>query len=170
MSNTTVLPLNLRMIQAKDNEAVARLILETLQEFGLSGPGCAAGDPEIHTMSAAYKSGRRGFWVIEDTEQQKILGCGGYGPLAGTLETDAICELQKLYFKPQLRGQGWGKRLLSSIIEAARRDGYQHMYLESIPEMQGAIRLYEKLGFEPLDHPMGNTGHSQCTVLMSKRL
>jgi len=51
-----------------------------------------------------------------------------------------------------------------------RKAGYQHVYLETMPELQRAMPVYEKFGFRYLDGPMGNTGHFGCPIWMLKDL
>jgi putative acetyltransferase len=97
-------------------------------------------------------------YVIE--RDGKTLGCGGFGPLVGG---DAhICELKKMYFLPVLRSKGYGKKLALRIFEDARKAGYTHCYLETLCSMRSANALYQKLGFLPLEGPLGATGHGGC--------
>jgi putative acetyltransferase len=44
------------------------------------------------------------------------------------------------------------------------------MYIETLPELEKAIRVYEKFGFSYLDKPLGDTGHFGCSVWMLKAL
>ena len=48
--------------------------------------------------------------------------------------------------------------------------GYKRVYLESMPELAGALAIYEKFGFDYLAGPMGNTGHFGCERWMLKNL
>lgn len=58
-----------------------------------------------------------------------------------------IAEMKRLYVRPKHRGTGLGKRLTQTVLEEAERIGYQRIRLDTTPEMAGAIRLYESLGF-----------------------
>ncbi len=156
----------LRPIAPDDVSAVAALIREIMTEFGAVGPGYSIEDPEVDDMYSAYSDDRAAFFVIE--RGGEILGCGGIGPLAGADER--TCELRKMYFRPQLRGLGLGTRLLNVCPDAARTAGYQICYLETLESMHHARKLYAKHGFEPLDAPMGCTGHSACDSWMAKDL
>ena len=148
----------LRSIQPGDNGPVARIIRQVMAEFGAVGEGYSIMDPEVDAMYEAYNNPRSGFFVVE--RQDEILGCGGVGPLAeGDKDT---CELKKMYFLPELRGLGWGKRLASHCLEHARQLGYRQCYLETVDRMWQANRLYRQLGFERLENPLGCTGHSAC--------
>jgi putative acetyltransferase len=79
-------------------------------------------------------------------------------------------ELVKYYVLPQERGLGIGKKLMELCIEKARQFGYTGLYLETVPELADAIRIYEKAGFEHIPNPMGNSGHFFCDVWMLKNL
>ncbi len=73
-----------------------------------------------------------------------------------------MCELQKMYFLPEARGQGMGERLLRRCLAFAKEAGYRLCYLETLKSMDQAQKLYQRLGFETLRAPMGATGHFGC--------
>jgi putative acetyltransferase len=55
-------------------------------------------------------------------------------------------------------------------FEKAKELGYEQIYLESMPELNQAVTLYEKLGFKHLSNSLGNSGHFGCDIWMAKRL
>jgi GNAT superfamily N-acetyltransferase len=72
---------------------------------------------------------------------------------------ESTALLTKLYIAPELQGQGLGKKLISTLLDAARDpkkvnlptgQGYEQVVLRTRDEMQAAISLYRRLGFEPL--------------------
>jgi len=165
----------IRPVAPQDNAGLEALVVDTLTEFGCVGPGFAASDPELKDLYTAYQTppGQprdRGYWVIVDEADGLLLGGGGFSRLKGTALQDAVCELQKVYFRPELRGLGFGRKMLERCIEEAALAGYRTMYLETMPQMQSAVGLYEKFGFRFLPTYMGDTGHRSCTVFMSRPL
>jgi ribosomal protein S18 acetylase RimI-like enzyme len=58
-----------------------------------------------------------------------------------------ICEMKRLYVRPDFRQSGFGGALISALIEKARQAGYKVMRLETVQFMSGAIHLYESVGF-----------------------
>jgi putative acetyltransferase len=62
-----------------------------------------------------------------------------------------ICEMKRLYLREEFRGKGLGRVLTEAIISEARTIGYQKMRLDTIgPNMQEAVGLYRRLGFQEI--------------------
>ncbi|MBK9336862.1 MAG: GNAT family N-acetyltransferase [Lewinellaceae bacterium] len=156
-----------RPIRSEDNTAVARIIRTVMTEYGAVGSGFSIEDPEVDAMFEAYDQPRAVFLVLVNDEG-RLVGCGGMAPLQGG-DADT-CELKKMYFLPEARGQGMGRQLVETLENAARRHGFRIMYIETIAAMQEANRLYRRLQFEPLTGPMGNTGHTGCGLFYKKEL
>jgi putative acetyltransferase len=159
--------LTFRPIQPEDDASVAALIRRVMPEFGADGPGFAIHDPEVDHMSAAYSATGAAYFVVVDAAGL-VVGGAGIAPLAGG--EVGVCELRKMYFLPEARGQGMGGRLLSHCLEVARNLGYRTCYLETLTGMDQAIRLYAKLGFSPLCAPLGQTGHGGCDHWFAREL
>ena len=148
-----------RPIEPRDDAAMASVIRAVMPEFGADGPGFALHDPEVDGLSAAYAVPRRAYWVVVDAED-RVMGGGGIAPLDGG--DPRVCELLKMYFRPEARGHGLGERMLRQCLAFAREAGYQTCYLETLASMTQAQVLYRRLGFQPLDAPLGATGHFGC--------
>jgi putative acetyltransferase len=164
MSSST---LSFRPIRPEDNAQIARIIRTVMTEYGAVGSGYSIEDPEVDAMFDAYNQPRAAFLVLEN-DAGRLVGCGGVAPLQGG-DADT-CELKKMYFLPEARGQGMGRRLVETLEETARQHGFQIMYIETIAAMQEANRLYQRLQFKPLPGPMGNTGHTACGLFYKKAL
>jgi putative acetyltransferase len=65
---------------------------------------------------------------------------------------------------------GLGKVLIDQCLLSAKEFGFSHVYLETLPELDKAIPLYEKMGFKYLPSSLGQTGHFGCSIWMVKEL
>ena len=156
----------LRPLTKADNSQVADVIRKVSAEYGLTADkGYGVADPTLDDMYSVYDQQGAAYWVVE--YQGEIVGGGGFAPLAGEPN---VCELQKMYFLPQTRGHGLAKRIVALSLQLAKQFGYQQCYLETTECLREAVGLYEKLGFEHLDAPLGQTGHDACEIVMLKTL
>ncbi|MFO7685584.1 MAG: GNAT family N-acetyltransferase [Desulfobacterales bacterium] len=64
-----------------------------------------------------------------------------------------ICEMKRLFVRPEFRRQRLGRMLAERIIEEAVKLGYTSMRLETLDRLVEAVRLYESLGFRHRHHP-----------------
>ena len=62
--------------------------------------------------------------------------------------SDEKGEVKRLYVCPEYRGNGIATALVKMIIEDARNIGYKELYLDTLPELESAVRLYKSFGFE----------------------
>ena len=151
---------SLRLIQPGDDREMARIIRDVMTEFGAVGPGYSINDAEVDTMHESYQGPRAVYYVIE--KDGALVGGGGIAPLDGGAEE--VCELRKMYFRPEVRGHGLGRRLLALCLDAARERGFRQCYLETLSGMDAARRLYEAAGFQRIEKSMGSTGHTSCNA------
>ncbi|MCW3118792.1 MAG: family N-acetyltransferase, partial [Chitinophagaceae bacterium] len=83
---------------------------------------------------------------------------------------EKTCELVKMYLLPEGRGRGLGKIMIEKRLQFANDSGYRQFYLETMPELKQALKVYEKFGFDYLKGPLGNSGHTGCSLWMLKKL
>ncbi|MGZ8544849.1 MAG: GNAT family N-acetyltransferase [Flavisolibacter sp.] len=157
----------IRNIEKKDNAALAKVIRDTLKEFGANHPGTVYYDESTDHLFEVFRDKPGSSYFIAELNGEVVGGAGIY-PTNG-LPVDT-CELVKMYLMPHVRGIGLGSRLIDMCIRFAGEKGYQNIYLESMPELEKALKTYEKFDFFYLDGPMGNTGHFGCQKWMLKKL
>lgn len=77
----------------------------------------------------------------------EYIGCIGLRKIS-----NGICEMKRLYIKPEHQGRGLGKKLVQLLIEDAKQIGYSSMRLDTIKEkMPNAVDIYEKHGFKKIE-------------------
>ena len=118
---------------------------------------------EIRTMLREYAAWLEIDLCFQNFEQELAALPGEYAPPGGRLLIadgagcvalrpidDEICEMKRLYVRPEHRGTGLGRSLILAIIGEARVAGYGRMRLDTMPKMDSAQRLYAGLGFRDI--------------------
>ena len=88
----------------------------------------------------------------------QVAGCVAFHRLQGEMAgghgdsgDSEVCEMKRLYVRPQFRGSGIGRELIDSILNCAASVGYRWIRLDTIPtEMGRAVEIYRKLGFQEI--------------------
>jgi GNAT superfamily N-acetyltransferase len=85
-----------------------------------------------------------------------------------------ICEIKRLFLRPQFRGKGLGRQLAEAIIREARQIGYKRMRLDTLPpKMNDAIALYGSLGFKEIgsyyDNPVPGAKFMELDLVSEAR-
>ena len=156
----------IRPIEKRDNGMIASLIRSVLDDFGVPKVGTAYADQALDDMYKTYDKENACYFVVE--VDGMLLGGAGITQLDNY--DGPICELQKMYFRPEARGRGIGTQMMNLCLEKAREFGFERCYLETMPYMIAAQKLYERNGFKYIDGPMGDTGHYACQTHMIKEL
>ena len=96
----------------------------------------------------------------------KPAGCIALKPLE-----PGICEMKRLYVRPESRGSQLGFKLATHLIDEARRAGYTSMRLDTIRgSMDKAIALYRSLGFKEIPpyypNPIANALYLELALMV----
>lgn len=155
----------IRHIAPDDNKTIASIIRNVLTEFGCNKPGTAYADTQTDFMYEYYTLPRHKYFIAE--VDGVIAGGAGVGSLPDVLQ---VCELQKMYLNKPYRNKHIAPLLLNACIDVALKFDYKAMYLETLPQLKQAVKLYRQNHFEMLDAPIANTGHSACSIWMMRQI
>jgi len=122
---------------------VRALFVEYAQGLGFD-LGFQDFDAELEALPGKYAppAGR----VLLAWRGDEAVGCVALRPVR-----NGICEMKRLYVRAQARGLRLGRRLAERICDEARGAGYDRICLDTLSTMHEARRLYERLGFEPVE-------------------
>lgn len=101
-------------------------------------------DRELRELPGEYA--RPSERLILARHDGRSVGCVGLRRLE-----EGICEMKRLYVKPEYRRRGIGRELAERIISEAKAIGYRRMRLDTISNMVEAITLYRSLGFREIE-------------------
>jgi ribosomal protein S18 acetylase RimI-like enzyme len=137
--------------QAESPQQIAQareLFLEYAQSLGFSL--CFQNfDKELADLPGDYASPPGRLLLAE--YQGGLAGCVALRKFKGESREVGICEMKRLYIRPQFRGKGLGLALANRIIAEARNLGYRRMRLDTVePIMKDAVAMYRKLGFQEI--------------------
>jgi len=158
--------IQIRPIEQKDNLDIAKVIRGALEEFGANKPGTVYFDPTTDALFELFNTPGSYYYIA--TIDNKVVGGAGIFPTENLPK--GTCELVKLYLHKDVRGTGLGKQLLNTAMQWAKENGYTQVYLESMPELSKAVTIYENVGFQRINQPLGNSGHCGCDIWMVKNL
>ena len=102
-------------------------------------------DKELAQLPGQYvpPAGR----LILAIENSQVAGCVALRPIG-----EGVCEMKRLYVRPNFRGRGLGRDLTARIMSEARDIGYKVMRLDTLPgKMDLALGMYRSLGFREIE-------------------
>ncbi|MFY8005246.1 MAG: GNAT family N-acetyltransferase [Chitinophagaceae bacterium] len=159
--------ITIRPIEKIDNQGIAKIIRDTLTEFKANKPGTVYYDSSTDFLFELFAETPNSQYFVALVNNELV---GGAGIFPTPNLPNGTCELVKMYLLPHVRGIGLGKKLIATAIEWAKANGYNKIYLETMPELNKAVKVYEKLGFQYLCEPLGNSGHHGCDLWMLKQI
>ena len=157
--------MELREITEADNEAVATLVRDNLKQFGLDIPGTVYFDEGLDHLSDFYGNKESRYYVMVDGSR-KVIGGIGFAIFKPMKDT---AELQKLYLADSAKGSGLGYEMIRFVEDRMREAEYKQSYLETHDNLQAAIHIYEKCGYEEIERPK-EVGHSTMNRFFLKAL
>jgi len=139
-------PASFSFVQARSAAQIAQareLFLEYAKSLGFSL--CFQNfDQELANLPGDYAPPEGRLFLVDYRGQPA--GCVAVHKLSAE-----ICEMKRLYLRPQFRGKGLGRALADRIISEAREIGYRRMRLDTVePVMKDAVAMYRKIGFREI--------------------
>lgn len=139
-----VSPFKIIPASSENQEEVREIIFSVLREFGLV-PDPKTVDNDLWNIEEEYWE-KGGIFELLLDENDKIVGtfalynCG-----------NNIAEIRKMYFLPETRGKGLGKKVMQYLIDLAKEKGFTKLQLETASVLKGATQLYQKFGFKEIN-------------------
>src|ERR1700761_7578918 len=99
---------------------------------------------ELASLPGKYSPPGGEILLARSPSTQEPLGCVALRPL---FPSSNCCEMKRLYVAPAGRGLGVGRALVREILGVAKQLGYKEVKLDTLPQMEAAVGLYEKEGF-----------------------
>ncbi|MCM5569259.1 GNAT family N-acetyltransferase [Burkholderiaceae bacterium FT117] len=133
----------IRAAEFPPDAATVRALFTEYAE-GLGVDLCFQGfDEELAGLPGKYA--RPAGCVLLAWSGREAVGCVAMRPIDASR-----CEMKRLYVRPGARG-GLGRQLVERVCAEARAAGYRQICLDTLPSMVAAARLYESMGFAPID-------------------
>jgi putative acetyltransferase len=98
---------------------------------------------ELKEIPGKYSAPRGA--IILAYNKQTCAGCVALRPVS-----ESVCEIKRLFVKPEFQGKSIGRELASRIIMKAIAIGYLKMRLDTLDTMEPAMHLYRQLGFKEI--------------------
>lgn len=122
---------------------------------------------ELEDLSSLYSHDKGGAIIVAE-ENGKLAGCVAVkgiehmNPKPGV----RVCEMKRLYVRPEFRGRNLGQQLANAIVKKAIELGYHKMYLDTHRVAQAvAIEMYRKMGFVECEDYHANPEKLLCFEL-----
>lgn len=131
--------LHIRPSTAPDIPEIRAMMREYVEWIGLD-LAFQEIDEELDGLPGEYVPPRGALFVVEDRD--RLVAMIGLRPI-----DERICEMKRLFVRPEARGRGLAKQLIARVLEEARRLGYDEIRLDTLPMMGDAQSLYVSIGF-----------------------
>ncbi|MEO8557604.1 MAG: GNAT family N-acetyltransferase [Rhodospirillales bacterium] len=147
-------------------------------------------DAELSAVKALFEDYARSLnfsLAFQDFEQEMATFPAKYAPPTGALilatvddqpagavalwqQAPSICEMKRLYVRPEFRGHELGRKLAEAIVAEGKSLGYRAMRLDTFKDsMARAKALYERMGFVEVEPYYDNPMPDVCYMEMMLR-
>ena len=107
-----------------------------LKNYEVTFQACLEGSPYVRGIMLWEKDRAVGFGLLALTYSNEVAGL--------------VVLLEELYIRPEYQGRGFGKQFLNWVkLEYPQAKRFR---LEVTEQNGGAIRLYERMGYQPLHY------------------
>lgn len=121
-------------------------------------------DGEDHAFFAQYNKSDHIHHIILALQNGIAVGCGAFKAFEGP-----VCEIKRMYVRPEARNRGIAGKILSALESWAVSEGYTHTILETGIKQPEAIHLYKKSGYHQIPN-YGQYKDVSSSVCMKKHL
>ncbi len=102
---------------------------------------------DLENYQAIYSEKNRGLLLVA-RDNGKVIGTSGIRKLR-----ENTAELKRIWLLEEYHGQQIGFRMVSMLLNFARKQGYIFVYLETTRLNKRAMGFYQKLGFHEIPSP-----------------
>ncbi|MDE0330353.1 MAG: GNAT family N-acetyltransferase [Nitrospinae bacterium] len=100
-------------------------------------------EEEVEALERVYGPPGGRFLILRSGE--RTAGCVALEDSGGK-----VCEMKRLFLRPEFRGRGLGRKCAEEIVRIARESGCNTVRLHTLPAMRAAIALYRSMGFREI--------------------
>jgi ribosomal protein S18 acetylase RimI-like enzyme len=135
-----------------------RILRDTILESIATSPNSfLASADRLTEEPPEYWKGRlqSSTWAVAE-QGNKVLGISAAKPPSEVDDyapPEKACFIESVWIDPAMRGNGFGERLVTYLMEQRRATGIQYFYLWVFKHNAPAIRLYERMAFKPTGQP-----------------
>ena len=121
-------------------------------------------EEELASLPGYYAAPRGRLLLVYEADE--AAGCGAFRPVV-----EKMCELKRMYVKPEFRGKGYGRAIAVRLLDEARQSGYEIARLDTATFLKEAQALYHSLGFQEIGpYYQAPEDILKWTIFMERRL
>ncbi len=157
--------LNIKAMKVEDWPAVSDIYLKGIQ----------TGNATFQTEAPTWDDWDRGHCRICRLvliEEHKVVGWAALSPVSSRAVYAGVAEVS-IYIAPDVKGAGYGTKLLNALIDLSEKSGYWTLQASIFVENKASLALHKKCGFREIGirENIGkmNTGEWRTTMFIERR-